>query len=190
MKFPLAALALLGLCSCRSFHEAEARVVYTAYGEADFTADGADGAVDVSTVELGFLAGDGEDGRLVGFAGDIALRGATESQTFDGIGAELHQLGLRTGVRYYYDTKTARLQPYLGVGLLLQQVWARSSTLGVEADDSAFGLVTMVGIESLLGAGMRLGLGCQVTLGLEPEVEVYTFDFDAVTPVVSLGVSF
>lgn len=190
MKLTLAAPVLLALCSCRSFHEAEERAIYASYGEADFTEGAADDAVGVSSVEIGFLAGDGEEGRIVGFAGDIALRGATESQTFGGIGAELHQLGLRTGVRYYFDTRTRRIQPFLGAGLLLQHVWARSSSIGVKGDDSAFGVVALVGVESLIGAGVRLGLGCQVTVGLEPEVEAYAFDFDSVTPLVSVGVSF
>ncbi len=184
-SFPI--LGLLALVSCRSFHDAESRGGYITYGEADFTADAADDAGRVSAAEFGVLYGDGEDGRMVGFVGDIALRGSTGSQTFDGTGAELHQLGLRTGVRYYWDTRTRAIQPYLGAGLLFQHAWDRSSTLGVKTDDSALGFVAMVGVEAMLGDALRLGLGCQLTLGIDPELDVYSFDLDSVTPLISLG---
>lgn len=190
MKRSFPVLGLLALVSCRSFHDAESRAVYVTYGEADFTDDSENDAPNISSAEFGVLYGDGQDGRMVGFVGDIALRGATESQIIEGVGAELHQMGLRTGVRYYWDTRTRAIQPYLGAGLLFQHAWARSSALELKADGSAFGFIAMVGVEALLGDALRLGLGCQLTLGIDPELDVYTFDFDSVTPLISLGYGF
>ena len=120
------------------------------------------------------------------FAGQ--LNGA-DIKTIEGVGAELHQLGLRTGVRYYWDTRTRTIQPYLGAGLLCQHAWARSSALELKADGSAFGFIAMVGVAALLGDALRLGLGCQLPLGLEQEIGVYTFDFDSVTPLVRCWLS-
>lgn len=195
MKLNLIALVVLFLSSCSSMEKAmdtaPYRAAYVNYTQSDYTTEEADGFGSIPGAEVGLMYGGSEEsepGRVVGLVGDIALRGQLGDGDFEGTGVDVESLGVRTGLRYYFDTGSRWAQPFLGGGLLVQHTWLSDEVS--DADKTAVGGYGMLGLESALSDHARLSVGYMLTAGIEPEVDGQDIDLDSGALMIGLGWSF
>lgn len=185
----LLSLIVLLFASCASVKDSATKVAYVNYTSSTLVADEADGFATLPGVELGLTyGGSGESDRAVGLLGDIALRASDGGDNWDGIDVDVRSLGIRTGLRYYFDTGTRLIQPFLGGSLVAQHYWFEDETS--KADKSAIGFMGMAGIESQLTDHLRFNVGYSLTGGLEPKVDGEKIDMDAGAFILGLGWSF
>lgn len=141
-------------------------------------------------VELGLLLGEADDpaDRITGLVGDVAVVGSKGSDDWCGSEVDVESIGLRTGLRYYFDTGSSLFQPYLGGALLVEHFWFSDESSEDEA--GALGFVGMAGVESAIGEHLRLNLGYQLTSGIRPRLDGEAVDFDTRGFLLGLGWSF
>ena len=168
------------LASCQS--------AYVSGGKVNFTADEADDFKALPIAEIGILTR--QDPDIPGLVGDIAVRGSSGSDEFAGLDVDIDSVGLRTGIRYYFDTGTPLVQPYIGGGLLAQHTWLKTNIDGDSADKTSIGGIGMIGVESQFDSGLRLGLGYQLTTGIDPKIDGEKVDLDSGAFMFTLGWSF
>lgn len=188
-------LALVALTSCRStdWTEANHRSVYVNYGEANLTSPRADTFNTIPSGEVGIMYGgdDGnDDGRVTGLVGDIAVRGLSGGDGYAGYDVSIDALGLRPGLRYYFDTGTRYAQPYVGAGVLFQQTWFQTDVPGDDASAFTVGGIGMAGLDVQLTQRLRFGVSYQMTGGIDPKVDGNQVDLDSGTLMFGLGFSF
>ncbi len=197
----LALLTLLAVTSCQTIYKDPQRHFYVSAQRADYVDDSLDGLEDAKVFEVGILHGNAQDGqRYVGVVSDIAFRAGHTSDVVStilgDIAVDIDTLAIRTGARYYFDTKTEKVQPFLGIGAVFQHSSANAGRLlpGGEADDFNVGGILMAGVESQVNEAMRVGIGMNVTAGLEPSGSEqgvdWEFDLDSAGVFVSVGWSF
>lgn len=183
---------LLLLSSCVGIKDANTRVTYVNATSSEMTSEGSRGFDRVPGAEVGVTyGGEGEEDRAVGFLSDIAIQAQDlEDSAWQGDNITLRSLGLKTGLRYYVDTGSARFQPYLGAALLGQYTWLSTDAPGDGGSVTSVGAVGSVGIESQLSRHMRLNLGYSITGMTDPEIDGVRTDLDSSAFFLGLGWSF
>lgn len=195
------ALALLG--SCASVSDAPFRAVYVNHApSADLQQDDADEFTSQS-FEVGLMyGGNGETTpeRATGLVSDFALsafrsEGDVTTVIIPGVTSvtnhiDIDLIGLRTGLRYYFNGVPSKfLQPYIGGGLLAQHGFFDAGG-GDDDNVTALGFSGIVGVDSYIGNHVRLGVGYQITHGMDFDTAGVEVDMDSRALVFSLGVGF
>ena len=183
---------ILTLASCASVKEAPTKVAYLNATSSELTSDESRGFDRIPGAEVGFMyGGEGDESRAVGVVSDISLRvGDLEDSAWGGENVTLRSLGLKTGLRYYLDTGSSKLQPYLGAAVLAQRTWFSTDLSGDKAEASSLGFLGSVGIESQLSRHLRLNLGYSLTGGMSAKVDDEKIDLDNGSFMIGLGWSF
>ncbi len=125
-----------------------------------------------------------------GVVSQIGLSFGQVSQTtevLEDIGAvdfDMQQVQLDLGVRYYGETSTRLLQPFLGVGFA--PTWTEFNDGADRESDITFGVYGELGVETALGDNGRMGLGYRYTLQSASEI----MDLDTSALMFSIGWSF
>lgn len=199
MKFlSVIALALLG--SCASFDQSKFRASYVNLSPSTELAEDDADEFSGSSGEIGLMYGEGSANRGRGLVSDFALSGLSTdgdvtTDIIPGVTAEtdhvsIDLVGVRTGVRLYLDGIPSKFfQPYIGAGLLAQV--GRFDAGGDDKDTTtAVGFSGMVGVDTILGDHVRLGVGYQLTSGMDFETDGVEVDMDSRGLFFSLGVGF
>lgn len=107
-----------------------------------------------------------------------------------GVEFETERLALNLGLRYYFDTGTKWIQPYLGLGASPQVLRVQTS-LGEDETDFAFAGYGAFGLEAPVGDHGRLGVVYRHTAGASFDLgDEENLNFNAGTLALTLGWSF
>lgn len=185
-------LSLVFLASCATVKDAPTKAFYVNATSSELTSEESRGFDRIPGAEVGFMyGGEGTAQRAVGLVSDISVRVQDlEDSEWQGESVTVQSLGLKTGLRYYLDTGSDRLQPYLGAALLAQHTWFSTDLPGDKADETSLGFLGTVGIESQLSKHMRLNLGYSLTGGIQPKVDGEDIDLDSGSVFLGVGWSF
>lgn len=182
-------IVLCALASCQATRDANTAVTYVNYTASELNSKKADGFGSIPGVEVGLMyGGEGKPDRAVGIVGDIALRVSSSENEWKRSDVDIDSLGVRTGLRYYYDTGTRWIQPFIGGGILLQQYWLKDETSSAQA--GTLGFIGMAGLESQITDNMRINLGYSRTAGIRPQVDGEQINLDSHAFIFGLGWSF
>lgn len=185
----IALIVLSVFASCKAVRDSNTAVTYVNYTHSELNSKKADGFGSIPGVEVGVMyGGEGKPDRAVGIVGDIALRLSSSDNEWRRVDVSVDSVGARTGLRYYYDTGTPYIQPFIGGGILLQQYWLKDDTSSAQA--GTLGFIGTAGLESQVSESMRINLGYSRTAGIRPKVDGEQLNMDSHAFIFGLGWSF